>query len=77
MSLPALKILEHLHFRVLRSVLKAVEKLQTEYQGLRGHVKEILKSSTITGEIARHHKNIQGLCSKLKVARSIHSENVF
>ncbi|KAJ7794025.1 hypothetical protein B0H14DRAFT_2924625, partial [Mycena olivaceomarginata] len=52
---------------LLQAVLLAITKMQTESRGLRGHLKEIIQMHSITDEIGGYQKNIQGLCSKLKV----------
>ncbi|KAJ7729340.1 P-loop containing nucleoside triphosphate hydrolase protein [Mycena metata] len=41
--------------------------MQDQSKGLRGRVKEFLKSSSLTDEIAGYQTEIQGVCSKLKL----------
>ncbi|KAJ7714255.1 hypothetical protein B0H16DRAFT_1742734 [Mycena metata] len=45
----------------LEAVILAIRNLQDQSRGLRGQVKEFLKSSNLTDEIAGYQKQIQGL----------------
>ncbi|KAJ6523825.1 hypothetical protein B0H19DRAFT_1244087, partial [Mycena capillaripes] len=60
--------------RILQRVLLAVKKLQHGSRGFRGHLKEFIKSSSIKNEVAGYQKNIQTLCSKLKVCANALNE---
>ncbi|KAJ7729352.1 hypothetical protein B0H16DRAFT_1697238 [Mycena metata] len=51
----------------LKAVILAIRNVQDESKGFRGRVKEFLKSSSLTDEIAGYQTQIQGLCSKLKL----------
>ncbi|KAJ7746046.1 hypothetical protein B0H16DRAFT_967951 [Mycena metata] len=51
----------------LEAVIHAIQNLQDQSKGFRGRVKEFVKSSSITDEIAGYQQKIQGLCSKLKL----------
>ncbi|KAJ7711370.1 P-loop containing nucleoside triphosphate hydrolase protein, partial [Mycena metata] len=51
----------------LEAVILAIRNLQDQSKSLRGRVKEFLKSSNLTEEIAGHQTQIQGVCSKLKL----------
>ncbi|KAJ7729346.1 hypothetical protein B0H16DRAFT_229007 [Mycena metata] len=50
----------------LEAVILAIRNLQDQSKGLRGRVKEFLKSSSLTDEIVGYQTQIQGVCSKLK-----------
>ncbi|KAJ7716788.1 hypothetical protein B0H16DRAFT_1741011 [Mycena metata] len=50
----------------LKAVILAIRNLQDQSKGLRGRVKEFLKSTSLTDEIAGYQTQIQGVCSKLK-----------
>ncbi|KAJ7713099.1 hypothetical protein B0H16DRAFT_1702591 [Mycena metata] len=51
----------------LEAVILAIRNLQDQSKGFRGRVKEFLKSSNLTEEIAGYQTQIQGVCSKLKL----------
>ncbi|KAJ7742899.1 hypothetical protein B0H16DRAFT_1693718 [Mycena metata] len=51
----------------LEAVILAIRNLQDISKGFRGRVKEFLKSSNLTEEIAGYQTQIQGVCSKLKL----------
>ncbi|KAJ7711427.1 hypothetical protein B0H16DRAFT_599700 [Mycena metata] len=51
----------------LEAVILAIRNMQDQSKGLRGRVKEFLKSSNLTDEIAGYQTQIQGVCSKLKL----------
>ncbi|KAJ7716780.1 P-loop containing nucleoside triphosphate hydrolase protein [Mycena metata] len=48
-------------------IILAIRNLQEQSKGFRGRVKEFLKSSNLTDEIAGYQTQIQGVCSKLKL----------
>ncbi|KAJ7018253.1 hypothetical protein C8F04DRAFT_1243323 [Mycena alexandri] len=51
----------------LAAVICAVQSLHNPSKGFRERFKEFIGSSNITDEIAAHQKQIQGVCSKLKL----------
>ncbi|KAJ7715193.1 hypothetical protein B0H16DRAFT_509940 [Mycena metata] len=51
----------------LEAVILAVRNLQDQSKAFGRHVKELLKSSSLTAEIAGYQTQIQGVCSKLKL----------
>ncbi|KAJ7716771.1 hypothetical protein B0H16DRAFT_1898212 [Mycena metata] len=51
----------------LEAVILAIRNLQDQAKGFRGRVKELLKSNSLTAEIAGYQTQIQGVCSKLKL----------
>ncbi|KAJ7713107.1 hypothetical protein B0H16DRAFT_1899674 [Mycena metata] len=51
----------------LEAVILAIRNMQDQSKGFRGRVKEFLKSSNLTEEIAGYQTQIQGVCSKLKL----------
>ncbi|KAJ7027684.1 P-loop containing nucleoside triphosphate hydrolase protein, partial [Mycena alexandri] len=51
----------------LEAAVLAIRKLQDQSKGFRGRVKEFVKSSSLTDEIVGYQKQIQGVCSKLKL----------
>ncbi|KAJ7711352.1 hypothetical protein B0H16DRAFT_600731 [Mycena metata] len=51
----------------LEAVILAIRNMQDRFKGFRGRVKEFLKSSSLTEEIAGYQAQIQGVCSKLKL----------
>ncbi|KAJ6451131.1 P-loop containing nucleoside triphosphate hydrolase protein [Mycena vitilis] len=50
---------------VLKSVLRAVEKLQSESLGIRGRLRHLVRASNIKDEINGHERRIQGFCSTI------------
>ncbi|KAJ7480568.1 hypothetical protein FB451DRAFT_1446408 [Mycena latifolia] len=56
---------------VLRDVLNKVKILQNGPRGLHGHLKEMVKSRSITDEISEYQNKIQALCSNLKLVAAI------
>ncbi|KAJ7041785.1 P-loop containing nucleoside triphosphate hydrolase protein [Mycena alexandri] len=57
----------------LEAVVLVIQNLQDQSKGFRGRVKEFVKSSSITDEIAGYQQKIQGLCSKLKLVAAINT----
>ncbi|KAJ7711373.1 hypothetical protein B0H16DRAFT_1900659 [Mycena metata] len=51
----------------LEVVILAIRNMQDQSKGFWGQVKEFLKSSSLTNEIAGYQTQIQGVCSKLKL----------
>ncbi|KAJ7742903.1 P-loop containing nucleoside triphosphate hydrolase protein [Mycena metata] len=51
----------------LEAAILAIRNLQDQSKGFRGRVKEFLKASNLTDEIAGYQTQIQGVCSKLKL----------
>ncbi|KAJ7874144.1 P-loop containing nucleoside triphosphate hydrolase protein [Mycena leptocephala] len=51
----------------LEDVIHGVEEMRKKPQGFRAHFKEFVKSSSIQDKIAEYQKNIQEICSRLKV----------
>ncbi|KAF7333469.1 FabD/lysophospholipase-like protein [Mycena venus] len=56
---------------LLQTVVLAVEKLQSESLGVRGHVKEFLLSRSISEDITRYQKNVQELGLRIKLVAAI------
>ncbi|KAJ7881694.1 hypothetical protein B0H13DRAFT_2540395 [Mycena leptocephala] len=56
---------------VLQNMILAVKDLQSKSDGFRGNLKEFFLSSSITDQIAGYQKNIQDLCSRLKLTAAI------
>jgi hypothetical protein len=54
-------------FRFLEDVIHGVETMQKKPQGFRAHIKEFIKSGGVQDKIAEYQKNIQEICSRLKV----------
>ncbi|KAJ7041772.1 hypothetical protein C8F04DRAFT_1230233 [Mycena alexandri] len=57
----------------LEAVVLVIQNLQDQSKGFRGRVKEFVKSSSITDDIAGYQQKIQGLCSKLKLVAAINT----
>ncbi|KAJ7845044.1 hypothetical protein B0H14DRAFT_3139194 [Mycena olivaceomarginata] len=53
--------------RFLRDMIHGIEKMQKKPEGLRAHIKEFVKSSSVQDQIAGYQKKIQEICSRLKV----------
>ncbi|KAF7333454.1 hypothetical protein MVEN_02361500 [Mycena venus] len=56
---------------LLQTVVLAVEKLQSESLGIRGHIKEFFTSRSISEDISRYQKNIQELGLQIKLVAAI------
>ncbi|KAJ7850237.1 hypothetical protein B0H13DRAFT_54989 [Mycena leptocephala] len=57
--------------RFLQDVIHGVEEMRKKPQGFRAHIKEFVKSSSIQDKIAEYQKNIQEICSRLKLLAAI------
>ncbi|KAJ7870695.1 hypothetical protein B0H13DRAFT_2280569 [Mycena leptocephala] len=57
--------------RFLEAVIHGVETMQKKPQGFRAHIKEFVKSSGVQHKIAEYQKNIQEICSRLKLLAAI------
>ncbi|KAJ7854233.1 hypothetical protein B0H13DRAFT_2283893 [Mycena leptocephala] len=57
--------------RFLEDVIHGVEEMRKKPQGLRAHIKEFVKSSSIQDKIVEYQKNIQEICSRLKLLAAI------
>ncbi|KAJ7875950.1 hypothetical protein B0H13DRAFT_2279658 [Mycena leptocephala] len=57
--------------RFLEDVIHGVEEMRKKPQGFRAHIKEFVKSSSIQDKIAEYQKNIQEICSRLKLLAAI------
>ncbi|KAJ7904132.1 hypothetical protein B0H13DRAFT_747470 [Mycena leptocephala] len=55
----------------LEDVIHGVEEMRKKPQGFRAHFKEFVKSSSIQEKIAEYQKNIQEICSRLKLLAAI------
>ncbi|KAJ6573466.1 P-loop containing nucleoside triphosphate hydrolase protein [Mycena vulgaris] len=53
--------------RFLRDMILGVETMQKKSESIRGHITEFLKSGSIQDMIARYQRNIQEICSRLKL----------
>jgi hypothetical protein len=51
----------------LEDVIHGVEEMRKKPQGFRAHIKEFVKSSSVQDKIVEYQKNIQEICSRLKV----------
>ncbi|KAJ7850239.1 hypothetical protein B0H13DRAFT_2401391 [Mycena leptocephala] len=57
--------------RFLEDVIHGVEEMRKKPQGFRAHIKEFVKSSSVQDKIAEYQKNIQEICSRLKLLAAI------
>ncbi|KAJ7850967.1 hypothetical protein B0H13DRAFT_52122 [Mycena leptocephala] len=57
--------------RFLEDVIHGVEEMRKKPQGFRAHIKEFVTSSSIQDKIAEYQKNIQEICSRLKLLAAI------
>ncbi|KAJ7811758.1 hypothetical protein B0H13DRAFT_2294587 [Mycena leptocephala] len=57
--------------RFLEDVIHGVEEMRKKPQGLRAHIKEFVKSSSVQDKIVEYQKNIQEICSRLKLLAAI------
>ncbi|KAJ7842301.1 hypothetical protein B0H13DRAFT_2365302 [Mycena leptocephala] len=57
--------------RFLEDVIHGVETMQKKPQGFRAHIKEFIKSGGVQDKIAEYQKNIQEICSRLKLLAAI------
>ncbi|KAJ7870698.1 hypothetical protein B0H13DRAFT_2555921 [Mycena leptocephala] len=57
--------------RFLGDVIHSVEEMRKKPQGFRAHIKEFVKSSSIQDKIVEYQKNIQEICSRLKLLAAI------
>ncbi|KAJ7223625.1 hypothetical protein C8J57DRAFT_1731518 [Mycena rebaudengoi] len=57
--------------RFLRDVILGVETIQKKPESIRGHIAEFFKSGSIQDMIARYQRNIQQICSRLKLMAAI------
>ncbi|KAJ7699825.1 hypothetical protein B0H14DRAFT_3904471 [Mycena olivaceomarginata] len=57
--------------RLLRDVIIGVETMQKKSEGIRGHIAEFFKSGSIHDMIASYQRNIQEICSRLKLMAAI------
>ncbi|KAJ7852998.1 hypothetical protein B0H13DRAFT_2284218 [Mycena leptocephala] len=55
----------------LEDVIHGVEEMRQKPQGFRAHIKEFVKSGSIQDKIAEYQKNIQEMCSRLKLLAAI------
>ncbi|KAJ7842310.1 hypothetical protein B0H13DRAFT_2286752 [Mycena leptocephala] len=53
--------------RFLEDVIHGIEEMRKKPQGFRAHIKEFVKSGGVRDKIAAYQKNIQEICSRLKL----------
>ncbi|KAJ7805967.1 hypothetical protein B0H13DRAFT_1929851 [Mycena leptocephala] len=58
-------------WRFLRDVILGVEIMQKKSESIRGHIAEFFKSGSIQDMIAGYQRNIQEICSRLKLMATI------
>ncbi|KAJ7062230.1 hypothetical protein C8F01DRAFT_1082771 [Mycena amicta] len=58
-------------WRFLQDMILEVETMQKKPEGFRGHMAEFFKSGSTQNMIARYQKNIQEICSRLKLLVAI------
>ncbi|KAJ7024607.1 hypothetical protein C8F04DRAFT_1239575 [Mycena alexandri] len=58
----------------LEAAVLAIRNLQGQSKGFRGRVREFVKSSSLTDEIVGYQKQIQGVCSNLKLMVSVETK---
>ncbi|KAJ7791562.1 hypothetical protein B0H13DRAFT_2689848 [Mycena leptocephala] len=57
--------------RFLENVIHGVEEMRKKPRGFRAHIKEFVKSSSVQDKIVEYQKNIQEICSRLKLLAAI------